>query len=223
MAVLGISHVAVGVSDMERSLVFYRDIVGLRVTLDTIEGAFVGDPAAYRRRAVYLRAEDGPHSFFIVLDQQLDREPFGSPPRILQLGTHHFSFWVDNLRGDLRAAGRRELPGRLRPHRRRCRRLRRGGRLGPGADRDRQGPRRQPGAARPTAVTSSLCPASGHCSVVRSSPVATRPRTSATAASRSGRWRSNAPCGVRNRNVTRTTGSPVAAATASAYDAPWSR
>ena len=97
MAVLGISHVAVGVSDMERSLVFYRDIIGLRVTLDTIEGAFVGDPKAYRRRAVYLRSEDGPHAFFVVLDQQLDSEPYGSPPRILQLGTHHFSFWVDDL------------------------------------------------------------------------------------------------------------------------------
>jgi catechol 2,3-dioxygenase-like lactoylglutathione lyase family enzyme len=97
MAVLGISHVAVGVSDMERALLFYRDIIGLRVTLDAVEGAFTGDPNAYRRRAVYLRAEDGPHASFIVLDQQLDREPFGKPPRILQLGTHHFSFWVDDL------------------------------------------------------------------------------------------------------------------------------
>lgn len=97
MAVLGISHVAVGVSDMERSLVFYRDLIGLRVTLDAIEGAITGDPAAYRRRAVYLRSEDGPVAPFIVLDQQLDREPFGAPPRILQLGTHHFSFWVDDV------------------------------------------------------------------------------------------------------------------------------
>ena len=29
--------------------------------------------------------------------RSLDREPFGKPPRILQLGTHHFSFWVDDL------------------------------------------------------------------------------------------------------------------------------
>lgn len=98
MGVLGISHVAVGVSDMDRSLTFYRDIIGLRVTLDAVEQAFGGgDPNAYRRRAVYLRTDDGPHAFFIVLDQQLDREPMGTPPRILQLGTHHFSFWVDNL------------------------------------------------------------------------------------------------------------------------------
>ncbi|MDH4146661.1 MAG: VOC family protein [Acidimicrobiia bacterium] len=98
MAVLGISHVAVGVSDMERALVFYRDIIGLRVTLDIEEKAFgSADPDAYRRRAVYLRTEDGPHEFFVVLDQQLGKEPFGTPPRILQLGTHHFSFWVDDL------------------------------------------------------------------------------------------------------------------------------
>ena len=98
MGVKGVSHVAVGVSDMDRALVFYRDIVGLRVTLDTVEGG-TGDGllGANRRRAVYLRAADGPEEFFIVLDQQLDREPFGSPPKILQLGTHHFSFWVDDL------------------------------------------------------------------------------------------------------------------------------
>jgi len=99
MGVIGVSHVAVGVSDMDRALVFYRDLIGLRVSLDTVEGgsddAMVG---ANRRRAVYLRRAEGPHEFFIVLDQQLDREPFGSPPRILQLGTHHFSFWVDDLR-----------------------------------------------------------------------------------------------------------------------------
>jgi catechol 2,3-dioxygenase-like lactoylglutathione lyase family enzyme len=98
VGVKGVSHVAVGVSDMDRALVFYRDIVGLRVTLDTVEGG-TGDGllGANRRRAVYLRAADGPEEFFIVLDQQLDREPFGSPPKILQLGTHHFSFWVDDL------------------------------------------------------------------------------------------------------------------------------
>lgn len=97
MSVRSMSHVAVGVTDMDASLDFYRDVLGLRVTLDTVEGAF--DPAAgsYRRRAAYLRVDDGPHEFFIVLDQQLDQEPFGRPPRIFQIGTHHFSLWVDDL------------------------------------------------------------------------------------------------------------------------------
>lgn len=97
MSVRGISHVAVGVSHMDRALAFYRDIIGLRVTLDTEEGAFGDAAGSFRRRAVYLRHQDGPDEFFIVLDQLLDPEPFGKPPRILQLGTHHFSFWVDDL------------------------------------------------------------------------------------------------------------------------------
>ena len=98
MGVRGVSHVAVGVSDMERALVFYRDIIGLHVTLDTVEGGAGGGlVGANRRRAVYLRSVEGPDAFFVVLDQQLDREPFGSPPRILQLGTHHFAFWVDDV------------------------------------------------------------------------------------------------------------------------------
>lgn len=92
MAVKGISHVAVGVSDMERALEFYRDIIGLSVTLDTEEDVFGG-----RRRAVYLRVSPGPHEFFIVLDHQIDNIPTNKPPRIMGLGTHHFSFWVDNL------------------------------------------------------------------------------------------------------------------------------
>ena len=33
----GISHVAIGVADMERSLHFYRDLLGLTVTLDKEE------------------------------------------------------------------------------------------------------------------------------------------------------------------------------------------
>lgn len=32
-----ISHVAIGVSDMNRSLPFYRDLLGLKVSLDTEE------------------------------------------------------------------------------------------------------------------------------------------------------------------------------------------
>lgn len=98
MGVQGISHVAIGVSDMDRALLFYRDLVGLEVNLDTVEAGF-GPNRDQQRRAVYLRSpgSSDPHDFFIVLDQQLTREPFGSAPRLFQLGTHHFSFWVDDI------------------------------------------------------------------------------------------------------------------------------
>jgi predicted enzyme related to lactoylglutathione lyase len=32
-----VSHIAVGVSEMDRSLHFYRDLLGLKVCLDTME------------------------------------------------------------------------------------------------------------------------------------------------------------------------------------------
>ncbi|MDH3683733.1 MAG: VOC family protein [Acidimicrobiia bacterium] len=93
MTVKGISHVAIGVSDMDQSLAFYGNAIGLEVMRDTEEDVF-----GERRRAVYLGlGGSGPHEPFVVLDQQLTSGPFGSPPRILQLGTHHFSFWVDDV------------------------------------------------------------------------------------------------------------------------------
>jgi catechol 2,3-dioxygenase-like lactoylglutathione lyase family enzyme len=86
----GISHVAIGVSDMARSLPFYRDLLGLEVMLDTEEKVGSGS-----RHAVYLRwGKDGG---FLVLSQTLGREPSGKPLRLHQVGLHHFAFAVDNL------------------------------------------------------------------------------------------------------------------------------
>ncbi len=95
-----ISHIAVGVTDMDRSLGFYCDVLGLHVSLDTEEELpGFGGSDAQKRRACYLRWREGPHETFIVLDQQLSREPFGSPPELFQIGTHHWGFWVDDVDG----------------------------------------------------------------------------------------------------------------------------
>jgi len=110
-----ISHVAIGVSDIDRSLPFYRDVLGLRVTLDAWEGADrdgsveVGltRGAPRRRRAVYLRWDDGPQSTFIVLSSP-SRDGDDLPLRLDQLGIHHCGFWVDDFEARvdrLRAAG----------------------------------------------------------------------------------------------------------------------
>ena len=94
------SHVAVGVRDMETALGFYRDVLGLRVTADKIEefSQGPGQPPA-QRRAVYLRYQDGPHESFIVLDQQITNEIKGQPAELFQMGVHHFAFWVDDIDG----------------------------------------------------------------------------------------------------------------------------
>jgi len=68
MSVRALSHVAVGVRDMDRSLAFYRDVVGLAVTSDRVEEFAQGaEQAPAQRRAVYLRWGDGPHSSYVVL------------------------------------------------------------------------------------------------------------------------------------------------------------
>ena len=108
----GVSHVAIGVSNMDRSLPFYRDLLGLRVTLDTMEDVG-GLPALFRdsqkgkRRAVYMRWEDGAEAPFIVLSAPVG-PPSGEPIKLDQVGIHHFSFWVKDLRArvdKLKAAG----------------------------------------------------------------------------------------------------------------------
>jgi len=108
VAVRAVSHLAIGVRDMDESLRFYRDLLGLTVDADQPEDIARrhGDPL--QRRAVYLRWGDGPHASFVVLDQQLTRPRENDPLRLFDLGVHHFSFWVDDLAAmveRMRAAG----------------------------------------------------------------------------------------------------------------------
>ena len=107
-----VSHIAIGVSDMDRSLRFYRDLLGLKVCLDTMENigglkTLFANPQKGKRRAVYLRFDEGPHSSFLVLSQH-PGDATGAPIKLDQVGVHHFSFWVDDLRErveKLKAAG----------------------------------------------------------------------------------------------------------------------
>ncbi|MBY0400656.1 VOC family protein, partial [Myxococcota bacterium] len=66
MKIRNVSHIAVGVRDMDRSLAFYRDVLGLHVSLDAIEElpSIAGSPPL-RRRGVYLRWREGSDESFI--------------------------------------------------------------------------------------------------------------------------------------------------------------
>jgi catechol 2,3-dioxygenase-like lactoylglutathione lyase family enzyme len=100
MAIRGVSHVAVGVRDMDRSLDFYRDVIGLTVRFDETEefaGGSSGKFPSVKRRGVYLQFSDDPDASFVVLDQQLSRDPWGEPAELFQVGLHHFGFWVDDI------------------------------------------------------------------------------------------------------------------------------
>jgi catechol 2,3-dioxygenase-like lactoylglutathione lyase family enzyme len=116
----GVSHIAVGVRDMEKSLRFYRDQLGLRVILDHVEdisriramreGA-EGNPS---RRVVHLVWQDGDWAPFMVLSEFRGVES-GPPPKLNQLGVNHFALWVDNLKERAAKLEQAGVTFRLRP------------------------------------------------------------------------------------------------------------
>jgi catechol 2,3-dioxygenase-like lactoylglutathione lyase family enzyme len=98
MTMIAISHIAIGVRDMEISLGFYRDVLGLQISADRIEEFPQGpDEAWARRRAVFLRWSDDPLSTYLLLDQQLTKQTQGSAHELYTAGFHHFGFWVEEL------------------------------------------------------------------------------------------------------------------------------
>jgi catechol 2,3-dioxygenase-like lactoylglutathione lyase family enzyme len=108
----GISHVAIGVRDMERSLRFYRDLLGLEVRSDEMQpiggmSTLYANPESAKRRAVNLRYGMGSDRGFLVLSERPGGTP-GEAIKLDQVGISHFSWWVDDLRAlhdKLKAAG----------------------------------------------------------------------------------------------------------------------
>jgi catechol 2,3-dioxygenase-like lactoylglutathione lyase family enzyme len=103
-----LSHLAIGVRDMDASLNFYRDVIGLSVGADLVED-FSDGPMGLVRRAAYLRWSEGDAEAFIVLDQTLrGPAPTGEAKPLFDIGLHHFGFWVDDVAaivGRAKAAG----------------------------------------------------------------------------------------------------------------------
>ena len=92
-----ISHLAIGVSDMEASLTFYCQVIGLQLAVDKIE-VFSLPEFKTERRGCYLRWSGEDDSAFIVLDQTLNSDrPRGGAKPLFDIGVHHFGFWVDDV------------------------------------------------------------------------------------------------------------------------------
>jgi catechol 2,3-dioxygenase-like lactoylglutathione lyase family enzyme len=95
-----VSHLAIGVRDLNAALPFYCDLLGMRVVVDREErfrDPSTKQPSDLSRRAVYLRWADGEDTQFVVLDQHLGAPAAGEPAKLFQIGIHHISFWVDDL------------------------------------------------------------------------------------------------------------------------------
>ena len=118
MKAKSISHIAVCVRDLDKSLAFYRDILEMTVSLDAIQDTSTGSRAyTYKhrrdtRRVVHLGWGEGEEPYLVMTCHPGD-EPDGEPIKLDQIGVSHFSFTVDDVMGlanELVAKGV-EIPG----------------------------------------------------------------------------------------------------------------
>ena len=108
MQAKGVSHIAVCVADLERSLHFYRDLLGLTVRLHTTQN-MARRPGAesaemYQRprqsRTVANVWFDDPDTTepFLVLTSHPGEQVEGEPIKLDQIGISHISFEVEDVR-----------------------------------------------------------------------------------------------------------------------------
>ena len=95
-----VSHLAFGVTDLDRSLTFYRDVLGMSVRDDRTHrtGASAMHTAGRGKseRRVANLSWDGSDTF-LVLSQFPDTT--GAAIKLDQVGIHHVALWVQDVRG----------------------------------------------------------------------------------------------------------------------------
>lgn len=98
--VSGVSHVAICVRDVEKTLRFYRDLIGLEVIKDEIQDTSSGAlPHLYRdqhkqRRVVHIRTGGETH---LVFTEHPGEQVGGEPIMLDQVGLSHLSLIVPNV------------------------------------------------------------------------------------------------------------------------------
>jgi catechol 2,3-dioxygenase-like lactoylglutathione lyase family enzyme len=100
MGIRAVSHIGIGLRDLEAALPFYRDLLGMSVIIDEEERFHdpATDPPVERvRRAVFLRWAEGPETQFFVLHQEMATPGIGEPAQLWQIGLHHIGLWVDDV------------------------------------------------------------------------------------------------------------------------------
>jgi len=100
---LGMSHVAICVRNVDRALEFYRDLLGFLVVKDALQNTSSGGlPHLYRdrhaqRRAVHLQSGVGTGTPVLVMTEHPGDTVSGEPIMLDQVGISHLSFTVANV------------------------------------------------------------------------------------------------------------------------------
>lgn len=112
--IVNMSHLGICVRSLDKSLAFYRDLVGMKVVREekqAVDGA--GWEHVYRtkrkgRHIVFLRYNDDPASPILVVTEHVGEPVLGEPIMLDEIGISHLSFSVpdlDSLTQRLLAAG----------------------------------------------------------------------------------------------------------------------
>ena len=108
MQVRGVSHIAICVADLDRSLHFYRDLLGLTVRMHTTQ-QMARRPGA-ESAEMYQRPRESRTVANVWFDDPETTEPFlvltshpgspvdGQPIKLDQIGISHISFGVEDVR-----------------------------------------------------------------------------------------------------------------------------
>ncbi len=103
MEATGVSHIAICVRDMDKSLAFYRDILGMWIKKDEVQDTSQGGlPHTYKhprktRRTVHVAyGED--RTPFLVLTSHPGDQADGQPIKLDQVGVSHLSFTVRDVK-----------------------------------------------------------------------------------------------------------------------------
>lgn len=106
-----IRHIGIVVSNMERSLEFYRDILGLKVVKDfTEKGKYIDSIS--RLSGIYLRmikliTDDGSMIELLQYISHPSQSPIKS--RIYDLGCSHIAFTVDNIDNEYERLSKKDV------------------------------------------------------------------------------------------------------------------
>ena len=100
----GVSHIAICVRDLDKSLEFYRDVLGMIVQADRMQDTTTGGlPHVYKhprktRRQVRLAYADGAKPT-LTMTSHPGENPDGEPIKLDQVGISHLSFTVNDVKG----------------------------------------------------------------------------------------------------------------------------
>ena len=99
-----ISHIAICVADLDKSLEFYRDTLGMKVLADRIQDTTSGGlPHVYKhqrntRRQVRLAYGKGDVKPTLTMTSHPGDNPDGKPIKLDQIGISHISFTVADVK-----------------------------------------------------------------------------------------------------------------------------